>query len=197
MKFKKINIITILVFLLVFGGGLILGLILRDIDYFTFKSEVSIGDISSLALTLFLALFIPFYLDRKLNNRRVEKDLVIAFLDNLIQEVKLQISYIEDLHISNEVLDEKQKKKVNLNLKKLSNYLDTLIDSCENYKKDKEISQLIEQLKNLNYTFWRDLTFNIGNTDYKIDTELFQKIEPTVNSFELKLNKLKLTINNY
>lgn len=83
-KFLKDKLAYILVGSLFLALGFIIAKAIQ-FPYFEVDKSINVVDLSALVLTIFLAIYIPFHLDRKNSANRTEKDLILKKVEDVIE----------------------------------------------------------------------------------------------------------------
>lgn len=161
------------------------------------KPEVSVVEITNLVLTLCLAIFLPFYFSKKINNKRIEKDLLIVECDKLINELYSLRVLIEDLMVRSVSIRNKKEIAETLILRNrnISNLLNTLNENTKSYQKNNDIAALSTSLIANQLKYGNDLTLNLRDNPPKITPETYVLTENNMNDYARNINKLKLYIN--
>ncbi len=195
MRFNKT---TLLVILCIYLFGVISGAFLNDIPNITFKKEMSLGETANFILAVFIAIYIPFFLDKKINNKRIEKDIIIQASGNLNGELyDLKKTIIDPLHVSQRIVKQSEVKTILIRTRSISNMLGLLIKNVKPYVSDKDIKKITEELENNQLTFWTDLTFNLKDKNPKITQEVYLRTEKNINTYSGNISALIMRINGF
>lgn len=132
--------------LILVGVGVAIGIAIKY--YFPtlpLEEKINIVDLATLLVTIFLAIYIPAFLDKQMQNKRYEKDVIIRKIETL------QCSFKEVNKLVTECVQKNAVSQSNCHLiincfTSISNELEsviTLVEHCHNKKLDKELTELI------------------------------------------------------
>ena len=197
MTHNRSKYVEIAKYVILFIFGITIGSFVKNIPLFTWKTEVSVAEVSNLLLTFFIAILVPFYLERNLNSKRIEKDLIIQFAEDTCEEIRSIHLLISEFYTTQKKLNSTEKRKVHSSCKKLSNSIFAIINPCKDYENSDEIKNQIERLKTSNQKYRFNITKEIHLTNFKKSTDLYRKLDETLITLKNDLNKIKLCINNY
>jgi len=176
--------------------GIIAGLMIGNVPYITFKSEVGFGDVANFILAFFIAIFIPIGLNSWLDNRKNIKSF-------LIDEVKTCIGKIEKIKdkIDGCAIQKKTGKEDLREIMQLLGFLDMKICSlCEQLKIsfEKESCDVRNTLVEKCLTYWKKTTEDgIPGENFKINKEFCNKHDKAFLAFELYLKEIIHLINQF
>ncbi len=183
-------------YIVIFLAGLGIGLLYNDVPTFTWKREFSLGDISSIILAVITPLWVPFYLDRKISNKRAGKDMII---DSCLNHEKSGLNSLENL--VNEVMAQGknisvvQATKIIQETSRLSSRLSLLIQDVEIYRSDTAIKSLTKALKTDQSMLWLELTANLKDKSPKIIPANYHNTTQILYVYLRDLSKLKVLVN--
>ena len=83
MKKKNIRLTTIAISLLLLGLGIIIGIVFHHFKGLPLAETINIIDLATLVTTIFLAVYVPAVLDRKLEINKAKKDLIERRIEEL------------------------------------------------------------------------------------------------------------------
>jgi len=189
------NRIKYLYILLLLILGLVCGLFISDIPYLTFKRELSLGEIANFTLTLFIAIYIPFFLNKKINNKRIEKDILIQACDKINNELSELQKLIEPFYVSQKAITKDLSTIILLRTRRISNMLDRLINNTTQYKNNKAVKDITDTLVKNQTSYWSDLTLNVKDRRSKITQEVYLRTENNFKEYEGNISKLIMHIN--
>ena len=174
--------------------GLVIGVLLKDIPYLTLKKDLSIPDITN----FFIYILGIIYIDKKINNNRVEKDLLIGICDKLGNEVTESKKMIDEVTVSKPAqIKSRLGPLVISKIADVRNAICSLETSCNESKKTNEkISTLISNLKDVQHNYYISSTENLVSKKPGITPENYHKVGELVSEFSAKIIHLKLLINN-
>lgn len=207
LSWSKIVLLTfgkIFFFGLFFFGGLGIGVILNDFPSIALKKDVSLGDIASfiLAIANFIlavvaALWVPFFLNRKITSKRIEKDML---MDSCHRHEKEQLSELEKLvsitYLKQKPITKAEAGKIILVSKRVSSRLSLLLDDVLCYCKDNEVCGIVNALIRDQSSLWMELTTNFGGSKPQITAETYRKTDQNLYAYLGHLSKLRVLINN-
>jgi hypothetical protein len=150
--------------------GVVIGMGLQHYyPLFSFEDKIDIVDLSTLLVTIFLAVYIPVFLERNMHNKRSEKDVIIRKIEALqgtIQTVN---------HLVGECVQKQAVSSANTYLlmglfTTISNELDTVIKLTDLCGKDK-FKDDFEEIKSCRFQYRKMVTgggFQKKNFKYTI-----------------------------
>jgi hypothetical protein len=191
--FISIDLIIPIIFLII---GIVFGVIIRDFPYLTFDTKLTIGDLSSFVLTCFVAIYLPFYLNKRINNRRVEKDLLIAECNKLESDLYEIQNFIKDIFIAQKSIKKIVQDKIIVNIRSIGNKLVLLEQDLSSYNSDRRIKTILSVLKNNQIKLHQDLTINFRSRYVRISPETYKDTESNFINYCKNITKLKLNINS-
>jgi hypothetical protein len=108
MKYLKIVLVV-----LIFGFGLVIGIVFKDIPKITFNTEVKLFEPLTFLLTASIGLLIPFFIKRWIDDSRQVKNNLIEELKDTLREVgiikdKLKFCY------HNKAISQSDKQEINV-----------------------------------------------------------------------------------
>ncbi len=196
MKLEN-NISTYIICLILLLIGFGLGIAVISYDKLNFNTELSLGDISDIILTLFVTLYIPFFLNRKINNKRTEKDMVIQSCTNFELELSGLRSKLEDAYLTPNKIDKTKADRLILNIRHLSKMLSLLEKSVETYKKDATINKILKDLSDNQSSCWENITINLRDRIRKITPDRYLESVNQLYEYSGNISQLKMQINNF
>ncbi len=191
--FISAEVLITLLFLLI---GIALGVVIRDFPYLTFDTKLAVGDIASFLLTFFIAIYIPFYLDKKINNKRMEKDILIADCVKFESDLSELHRGVEEVFLKDKILTKLVANKIILKLRAQSNLLSILKDKISEYSRNRKFHEIIDILVKKQYSYNDDLTLNFRNRNAKISSDTFRVTELNYFSYCRNITKLKMLVNS-
>lgn len=190
MKLDK-NKSDILVFLVVLVFGIVFGLLIKDLPYFSFKKELSLGEITNFIFVL----FVTIYLNAKISNKRIEKDILIEDCNKLDIDLCELRQLIESVFIKHKAT-EMEANKIILSTRNISNKLYLLIENVSPYKNKTEIKKITTDLTTNQRLFWEDITLNLKDKKPIITNDTYIRNEKNLNEYSRNISKLRININN-
>lgn len=70
-------------FTLIFIAGWTLGQLLEDFAFIELSTEISVAEITDISVTLIVAYYVANYLEKRIQDKRSEKEIIISKIDNL------------------------------------------------------------------------------------------------------------------
>lgn len=190
MKLDK-NKSDILVFLVVLVFGIVFGLLIEDLPYFSFKKELSLGEITNFIFVL----FVTIYLNAKISNKRIEKDILIEDCNKLDIDLCELRQLIESVFIKQKAT-KMEANKIILSTRNISNKLYLLIENASPYKNEAEIKKITTDLTINQRLFWEDITLNLKDKKPVITNDTYIRNEKNLNEYSRNISKLRININN-
>lgn len=98
----------IIISLALIGFGWVFGQYLEGISFFTYSYEISLIDVISLIVTALMAWYVSRILEKNIQDKRIEKDLILSKIDEVDQAINSLISlnssesivsYVEVVHV--------------------------------------------------------------------------------------------------
>jgi hypothetical protein len=179
----------------IFIFGTFLGLSITRVPFLTLNSDVDIIEIGNLIFLIFLSFIIPLFITKRMDNDRVQKDM-------LIEEVAIFCSHLEivndvlEVKLSKE-LDQEGYKKILSSLKKSRQSFELLKEQLVEVspnKLDTDVSSLEELLEG----YWEFLTGDSGVKPqcYVVKSTFIWKQNKLLGSINRNARKLGFKINN-
>ena len=171
-------------------------MLLGNLPYVAFKTEVSLGEITNLITVLFIGIYVPFFLSRQISDKRIEKDILIGSCDILCSELYKLRALIEAAHVKKSILKQDLADTIVLRLRNIGCMLDLLKSDCKAaYKEDEKIDQLIATLISNNNDYWSDISLNLRDSSPSITVDAYIRAEKQLNRYLGNISKLKMLIN--
>lgn len=197
MKVNFLSKTNILISVFLFTVGLGLGVCVNDFPYLSFDSKVSIVDLTNFLLTLFVAVYIPFFLNKSINNKRAEKDLLLKVCDQLEEEMKLLKEFVDSEYVTKKSIRSDKADLIILRLKSIKNKTAQLIKNIKSYRKKNPTNKVCEELRKNVVNYWGKLTANLKDRRRKITPETYLSVEKLHNACVNNLLELRLQLNDY
>ncbi|MFA6250276.1 MAG: hypothetical protein WC686_02085 [Candidatus Shapirobacteria bacterium] len=191
MKLPKVSIVYLLLTLLF---GISIGVVGNDLPYVIFKRDISIPDV----INFFIYIFGILYINNKISNNRVEKDILIEMCNRLSDEVSESKKLIDEFVTTTSVKAiKKLASQIISKMTDIRNAIATLESSCKDSKKiDDNISSLISAIKDDNFNYFKTSTQNLAGKKPKITPEDYNMAKEHAYQQTIKASRLKLMINN-
>jgi len=168
----------ILGFILVVVGTAIGFAIAHYYPTFPFDDKINAVDLLTLLVTIFLAVYIPIFLEKQMHSHRFEKDVVVRKIEGLQSSLRDVNRTVTECLQKNTVSTGNSHAIVN-SFTSISNELDTLItliELCHQRKLDMDLTSI----KNLRHEYKRTVTGgNFGRKVFKY-TALTKKEEEVI-----------------
>ncbi|GAB4158444.1 MAG: hypothetical protein Fur003_2230 [Candidatus Dojkabacteria bacterium] len=112
---------------MIFIGGLLLGFLLLfcvlKFNEFLFEFSISVNEIISVLVTLFIAFYIPFKIESTINNSRLVKSFVSEQAGQIIAQTEELTELIDSNMINRTPLNEISKREIMNRIKRISQLL--------------------------------------------------------------------------
>ena len=172
------------------------GLLSKNYPSISLKSEVSVGEIADLLLVIFVAIFVPFYLERKIFSKRSEKDILINTLNNLEERISTLMDGVQDAYLKDKKLKKNHANLMVLEVRRISKHLSLFIEDANNYINKREIHKLIEDIKENQSDFFMLFTLNLKDKNPTITSDTYRQSEKLIFEYIGNISKLRIFINN-
>jgi hypothetical protein len=194
----KINksVIPFIFLIVIFFVGITIGIIIRDFPYLTLKKEISLGEVSSFILALFVAIYVPFILDKKINGKRIEKEILLNECKDLSKEIHELRLLVESSHLKFKNIPKFNAEQIISRVRNIGNMLKLLIDDFFPYKEDKEIISILNTLKSNQYLYWENLTDHLRDRRRYISIDVFNKAQIDIYEYLGNISKLRMHLND-
>jgi hypothetical protein len=163
---------------------------------FQFEEKIDIVGLATLVVTIFLAVYIPIFLERNMHNKRSEKDVIIRKIEVLQTTIR---------NVNNTVGECVQKQAVSTAnsyhlislFTSISNELDTIITLSEHCGKDK-FKENFEEIKSCRFQYKNIVTggdfqkkgFKYTILDKKEEEKIYHKFDKLLCVLIFKVNGL-------
>jgi len=166
------KIIRIVVIVAVFAFGILLGFTVKNFPVIQWNKEIKIYEAFQVLTTLFIALVIPFFIKRWIDDSRVVKSLLKEEANDISDEVK-KINKIFQECFKNGFIDSADKKSINMTFSQLDNLIEIFEKSitvafgnrCNVQFQDFKIAYL-EYWKNITSGDLMANSFSVVNEDF-------------------------------
>lgn len=188
--------IRYLIALVLVAVGVAVGIAIRHYHFIPLEDKINIVDLATLLVTIFLAIYIPAFLDKQMQNSRYEKDVIIRKIE------ALQSSFKEVNKLVTECVQKSAVSQTNCHLiinsfTSISNELEsviTLIEHCHAKKLDTELTELKtfrRDYKNLvTGGKFQQRNFKYSALTKKDEEVLYNKIDKAICMLIFKVNRL-------
>ena len=145
---------------------------------FPFEDKINAVDLITLCVTIFLAVYIPIFLEKQMHSHRFEKDVIVNKIEGLQSTLRNVNRSVTECLQKNAVSAQNSHAIIN-SFTSISNELDTLItliELCHKRKLDMDLNSI----KNLRHEYKRTVTGgNFGRKTFKY-TALTKKEEEVI-----------------
>lgn len=157
--------------------GVALGIAIKHYYSIPLEDKINIVDLTTMLITIFLAIYIPAFLDKHMQNKRYEKEVVIRKIEGLQSTMKEVNKIVTECVQKNSVSVSNNYSIIN-SFTTISNELDTLITLIDHCQKDKFKAE-IERIKSLRHQYRTTVTggnFQHRNFKYSALTKKEEEI---------------------
>lgn len=188
--------------------GIILGwtssVCLSDFSFLTLENNINLSDVASIVVNILIASFVVYYIDKGLQNNRVEKDFYIAELDSILaifRSVGDRCATSDKLPFPITVYDIERAKKTFNQVLKLICERDKVF--CQKHRKE-HINAFFCKVRKLNSLLTDseymkdDPSFEnvrIDNGEIYLNSTIRPLIDTTLSSLKENIIRLKISIN--
>ena len=138
-------------------AGVVIGMGLQHYyPQFSFEDKIDIVGLATLVVTIFLAVYIPIFLERNMHNKRSEKDVIIRKIEALQGTIRTVNHTVAECVQKQTVSSTNKALIVNM-FTTISNELDTIIKLSDLCKKDK-FNKDFEEIKSIRYQYRKMVT---------------------------------------
>src|SRR5690242_19245570 len=165
--------------LILVAAGIAIGLaIAHYYPSFPFEDRINAIELITLIVTIFLAVYIPIFLEKQMHSHRFEKDVIVRKIEGLQSTLRDVNRAVTECLQKNTVSTDNSHSIINC-FTSISNELDTLItliELCHQRKLDTDLNSI----KNLRHDYKRTVTGgNFGRKAFKY-TALTKKEEEVI-----------------
>lgn len=177
------KILTTFVIISLLGIGVLVGIVIGNFPYITFKSEVSFGEVANFIVAVILAVLIPISITKWLDSNKFIK----AFL---IEEIRNINNYLERLkeEIDKCVIAGSTSPTDIKRIMAMLNFLSIQIASLREQLElsfNKQTFEIRTSLFNEYIKYWEDLTSgNLLTANYQINNSFSKSHDKSMLSFE-------------
>lgn len=194
-EWLKNNLIIIILFITFCVIFFFIGTLVDNIPYLKLKDEVDVISIINLIISFSLALGIPIYVNRTLENRRYEKNMIMSDCDKLIEILNAQYGTYTNLFNQSVIFKKDDIENVLSMVKKVSNQINNIEKVTTN--EATEVKAYVKELKDLNLDIWENFTPNIPKENFIIDASHYNMISTFINKAEDKARDIKYYVNKH
>lgn len=179
----------------IFIVGMLVNKYLAIASTVSVNAVLDIGDIANFIMSLIIAFLIPVYLNIKVNNSRIAKDLIMVQCSKLEEFAYKQVDELQKLSMKPH-LEPHEPNYILSITETLSNRLENLKKLIlQQFPKNTDLGNLITQLESHNIQYWKKLTENIKDTIPVISRTNMLLAEKEIHKFTQSLAMISLTIN--
>ena len=176
--------------------GVVIGMGLQHYyPLFSFEDKIDVVGLSTLVVTIFLAVYIPIFLERNMHNKRSEKDVIIHKIEALQATIRSVNHTVAECVQKQTVSSANKALIVNL-FTTISNELDTIIKLSDLCKKDK-FNKNFEEIKSIRYQYRKMVTggefdkrrdFKFSMLDKKEEEKIYHQFDKALCVLIFKVN---------
>jgi phosphorylcholine metabolism protein LicD len=191
MKYLKILLIF-----LIFGFGLVIGIVFNDIPNIKLNTEVKIFEPLSFLLTATIGLLIPFFIKRWIDDSRQVKNNLNEELKETLREVAIIKDKVKFCY-HNKSISQSDKQEINVLFEQADLRIYCLEQQfIESY--DKETKQIREDIKSDYLNYWKlttsaevmsDKFTSVNENFYSRHNDCFSKFETRIKQTINKVNR--------
>lgn len=161
---------------------------------FPFENRINIVSLASLIVTIFLAIYIPFFLERNIHNKRNEKDVIIRKIEALQSTIK-NVNQTVGECVQKQSVSSTNSYKIIGFFTTVSNELDTIITLTEICSKNK-FKEDFEEIKRCRFEYKNIVTGGgFQKEDFKYKQLDKKEEENAYHRFDIALCRLIFKIN--
>jgi hypothetical protein len=192
-----INLKVVIIILIFFIAGFIIGVGINDFPMFTWDREVSVASLANLLLTIIVGLLIPLSLSPLLTNKRTIKDFLINETTECIGYLDSIKKKIDEIALENKT-DKYDRIKINSMISRdLSMKLSSLTEQL-NLSFGIQSNALIEEINERYKEYWSEMTSGELMSDkFKFDISFCVLHDKNFKKIEMCLKRVVHKINNY
>lgn len=163
---------------------------------FTFEEKIDPIGLTTLVVTIFLAVYVPIFLERNMHNKRSEKDVIIRKIEALQKSIS-NVNQIVSECIQKQTVSIPNSYLIIKLFTTISNELDTVI-TLINYCAEKKFIEEFEEMKNFRFQYRKIVTggnfqkrgFKFTILDKTEEEKTFHKFDKLLSLLILKINRL-------
>ncbi len=177
--------------------GVVIGMGLQHYyPVFEFEDKIDIVGLATLIVTIFLAVYIPIFLERNMHNKRSEKDVIIRKIEALQGTIR-NVNHIVGECVQKQTVSSANSYYLISLFTSISNELDTIITLSEHCGKDK-FNKDFEEIKNCRFQYRTMVTggdfqkkgFKYTILDKKEEEKIYHKFDKALCVLIFKVNGL-------
>ncbi|MDD3772551.1 MAG: hypothetical protein PHC38_07840 [Weeksellaceae bacterium] len=178
--------------------GVVIGMGLQHYyPLFSFEDKIDIVGMATLVVTIFLAVYIPVFLERNMHNKRSEKDVIIRKIEALQVTIRT-VNYTVAECVQKQTVSSANKALIVNLFTTISNELDTIIKLSDLSKKNK-FNKDFEEIKYIRYQYRKIVTggdfdakrgFKFTMLDKKEEEKIYHQFDKALCVLIFKVNGL-------
>lgn len=176
--------------------GVVIGMGLQHYyPLFSFEDKIDVVGLATLIVTIFLAVYIPIFLERNMHNKRSEKDVIIRKIEALQGTIRA-VNYKVAECVQRQAVSSANKALIVNLFTTISNELDTIIKLSDLCKKDK-FSKDFKEIKSIRYQYRKMVTggdfdtrrdFKFSMLDKKEEEKIYHQFDKALCVLIFKVN---------
>ena len=187
----------IIIGIILFIFGVLIGMGLNHYyPLFEFKDKIDIIQLSTLVVTIFLAVYVPLFLEWNMHNKRSEKDVIIQKIEALQVTIRTVNQKVSECIQKQTVSKANSYQLINL-FTTISNELDTIITLTE-YCENNKFKDDFEKIKDYRYQYKKIVTggkfqekdFKYTILDKQEEEKIYHKFDKALCVLIFKVNGL-------
>jgi hypothetical protein len=191
------KIVKVVLILIVFIGGILLGFFFQNFPFITWNKEIKIYEVFQTISTLFIGLFIPFLIKKWIDDGRVIKGLISEEAKELISETKKIKEKLHEYHKA-KTITEDDKQYLLMLFNQVENALSQFQESLKTSFGEKMESDF-QGLRVAYFVYWKGVTGEelMSASFEKVDLDflqqhalLFNEFQGQIRAFLIKVQKL-------
>lgn len=161
---------------------------------FPIEDKINLVDLTTLLITIFLAIYIPVFFEKHMHNKRYEKDVIIRKIEGLQSTMKDVNKFVTECVQKNAVSAANCHSIINC-FTTISNELDTLITLMDHCHKDKFKDEIV-RIKSLRHQYKTTVTGgNFQRKNFKYPALTKKEEEVTYHKMDKELCMLIFKVN--
>jgi hypothetical protein len=161
---------------------------------FLFEDKIDIVGLATLVVTIFLAVYIPIFLERNMHNKRSEKDVIIRKIEALQGTIR-SVNYTVSECVQKQSVSTANTYQLISLFTNISNELDTIITLSDYCKKNK-FKDDFEKIKRCRFQYRKMVTggdfqkkgFKYSILDKKEEEKIYHKFDKALCVLIFKVN---------
>ena len=176
--------------------ALVIGYFLHPISNLEVDPKASIIDYANIAVTLTALIFIPYYIEKKLKEKRVIKDLLIDDIKENLQKVNKLRNLIRNCSISGETTKTDRSEILGF-IRSIDNSNGQIINMLESVFGIKKVQPIKNSLYQLSDNLWSEITDgDLMKEGFKIDDDFSSMASKECLKYTSKYKSEVIKINN-